>query len=538
MGRIEKIARIIPRTHMVEIIDIDSMVKESCTLDDFFDAKGEVFLLNQKLLEKYLVARLKGTGFTEITSGKMERNRFRQTVVPKLGLIELKVRKSGKQTVMRPFELKFLADASELRKVDAKYESMSDLEVAASMTKEAYQNNLIKSTLSLDAITSWKTTVFPNRLDATKVNEPEFRLCYPTLDIPTYDFAQKAYFGGWCFLSKTGESYKGSGRTYDVNSLYPSAMATEGLPSGRPVIVKGAPQKVVKFNNKLVKNTLFITEFKVSGLRLKEKMYPFAVAQENSFEQGPGRYDMEGTLTFNMTNVEYELFLETYEFDTIDFIETHHYIRTENMFNKYINYWMDIKANSTGATRQLAKLMLNNLYGRFGYKIRKSAKQTTDEGTILVETVSPSSGVYLPVAVFTTAYGRVKTVRAANANYEDFLYADTDSIHLKNSYKKQSLFQKLFKKEPELVEVKGIEIHDSNIGAWKLEMEFTESNFLGLKTYCEFDGSEWHFTIAGLPSTTEFTVVDFYAGSNIPIMKKVQTTTGWREVQETFTIMK
>ena len=39
-----------------------------------------------------------------------------------------------------------------------------------------------------------------------------------------------------------------------------------------------------------------------------------------------------------------------------------------NLFESYINYFYEIKKNSTGVERNMAKLQLNNLYGYFGRK--------------------------------------------------------------------------------------------------------------------------------------------------------------------------
>ena len=57
------------------------------------------------------------------------------------------------------------------------------------------------------------------------------------------------------------------------------------------------------------------------------------------------------------------------------------------MFDKYINYWMEqkIKAGKEGnqPMRQIAKLMLNSLYGKFGSRCKgKSKIPTLDENGI------------------------------------------------------------------------------------------------------------------------------------------------------------
>ena len=76
------------------------------------------------------------------------------------------------------------------------------------------------------------------------------------------------------------------------------------------------------------------------------------------------------------------------------------------IFDTYIDKYKEIKMNSKGAMRELAKLFLNNLYGKLASSTDSSFK----------------------------SYARNFTIRAAQMNYygkdeRGFIYADTDSIH-------------------------------------------------------------------------------------------------------------
>lgn len=76
--------------------------------------------------------------------------------------------------------------------------------------------------------------------------------------------------------------------------------------------------------------------------------------------------------------------------------------------------------------------------------------------------------VYTAMGAFITAYAREKTIRSAQAVYDRFIYADTDSLHL------------IGHEVPD-----GLEVHPSKLGAWKNEGRFTNSKYLRAKTYME-----------------------------------------------------
>lgn len=52
----------------------------------------------------------------------------------------------------------------------------------------------------------------------------------------------------------------------------------------------------------------------------------------------------------------------------VELIKVYHFSKSY-LFNKYINYFYDIKINSTGAMRFIAKMHLNQVYGYFGRRL-------------------------------------------------------------------------------------------------------------------------------------------------------------------------
>lgn len=133
---------------------------------------------------------------------------------------------------------------------------------------------------------------------------------------------------------------------------------------------------------------------------------------------------------------------------------------------------------SKGALRELAKLFLNNLYGKMAASTNSSfkyafVKDDLSLGFHDVLRYDKQAG-YIAVGSAITSYARNFTIRAAQQNYygvneRGFIYADTDSIHC-------DLF-------PD--EVKGIKIDTKNFCCWKLESTWDKAIFVRQKTYIE-----------------------------------------------------
>ena len=147
---------------------------------------------------------------------------------------------------------------------------------------------------------------------------------------------------------------------------------------------------------------------------------------------------------------------------------------------------MSIKERATGGERYQAKLFMNSLYGKFGQKIDVAGKVPTIDDDNVLHLVKAEKRdrdpVYLPVAIFTCAYARAKTIRAARLFGARFCYADTDSIHAIGT------------DIPE-----GVPIHDTKLGYFKIEAFFERARFVRPKTYVEIErGGHADYKCAGM----------------------------------------
>ena len=181
-------------------------------------------------------------------------------------------------------------------------------------------------------------------------------------------------------------------------------------------------------------------------------------------------------VTLCMTNVDLELFLKHYDVYGIDYLSGWKFHASNTCFREYIDLWNSVKVEATKTgnkgLRTIAKLMLNNLYGKFALNpnVRSKVPYLSEDGIVryALGEKETRKAVYIPVGVFVTSWARYKTITSAQSVYDRFIYADTDSLHLVGT---------------ELPE--NLEISDTKLGAWKLEAQFIRARFLRQKSYIE-----------------------------------------------------
>lgn len=319
-----------------------------------------------------------------------------------------------------------------------------------------------------------------------------FKTLFPILPTDLDAEMRKAYRGGFTYADKRFQGKAtGAGKAYDVNSLYPSVMYNEWLPYGEPQYQPGGPDgskrlfiTCVTFTAELKSNHIPCIQIKNSGHFIN------TVYQESITEP----------VTLYCTSVDLELWQEHYDMNIIEYGGTWYFKAAQGMFSKYIDKWMEVKENSTGGKRQIAKLYLNSLYGKFATNPDVTSKYPVlEDGVVKYRTGDPETRdpVYTPMGAFITAYARAITIRAAQQLYPRFLYADTDSLHIMGL------------REPDL------DIHPTRLGAWKHEYDFTSGKFLRAKAYSELVKGEYVTHIAGLPTSeaAKLTFADLYDGA-------------------------
>ena len=337
------------------------------------------------------------------------------------------------------------------------------------------------------------------------------------------EYVRKSYKGGWCYVvpEKTCKVYH-KGLTADVNSLYPSMMHSESgnyYPTGEPTFWQGnyIPDKCqsehyyyfvrVKTRFKLKHNYLPTIQIKNNALyparewlstsdifdAERQKYYPY-------YRKGGKLYPAIVTLT--LTQTDFALLCDHYELYDFEILDGCYFQSEKGIFDRYINKYRDIKVKSKGAKRELAKLYLNNLYGKMASSTRSDFKVAYLQDNVVHFLTVPANekqAGYIAVGSAITSYARNFTIRTAQANFHGadkpgFIYADTDSIHC----------------DLDSTELVNVPVHPTAFCHWKLEATWDEAWFVRAKTYIEHVVQEdlvdvehpyYNIKCAGLPQS-------------------------------------
>ena len=281
---------------------------------------------------------------------------------------------------------------------------------------------------------------------------------------------RKAYKGGRCevYIREGQNLFK-----YDVNSMYPFVMRNFKYPAG----------SMYKFTNEK-EIDMYINKFEWLGvvkanIKAPYQHIPYLVKKDEKLNK---LIVPVGIWSDYITTFEYKEALKRgYE---IDIIEAYLYSKKENHFEDYVNHYYNIKKTSKGTKKQIAKLMLNSVYGKFGQKRANDKFYTLEEiiekklnlndfTPIDLNMYSTKEISYYDrrinpvIALFITAYSRhvlylgIENVIEKGGNV---YYADTDAI---------------------ITDIKLDEkmVSDTELGKWKLEREINEYIAIEPKLY-------------------------------------------------------
>ncbi len=317
---------------------------------------------------------------------------------------------------------------------------------------------------------------------------------------PTADaYIRKSYRGGWCYLVEgaSGKIYH-NGTTADVNSLYPSMMSSESgnyYPIGKPQFWRGEiPAKALQPNKYYfvrIRCRFYLKKGKLPFVQIKnDRHYKSTEMLKTSdiYDRKNNKYyrtykDKDGNIhdtivTLTLTMTDYKLLKEHYKLEDLEVLDGCWFYAEKGIFDTYIDKYKKIKMENKGAKREIAKLFLNNLYGKLATSTNSSFKyavEKEDESlgykVVLEDNKEP---IYIACGSAITSYSRNFTIRAAQANFhgadkKGFKYADTDSIHC----------------DLEPSQIKGIRVSDKAFCCWKLESQWDTAKFIRQKTYVE-----------------------------------------------------
>lgn len=357
----------------------------------------------------------------------------------------------------------------------------NDVLIIAGALKLQFEQGMTRLTVGSDALNEYKRMA----------GKPIFTRKFPILPESMDTEIRQAYRGGFTYADSRfkGRRVGRAGKVYDVNSLYPSVMYDRVLPYGEPMYAEGLPAATEEY-------PLFIVSLTFTA-KLKPNHIPcIQVKGSSHFLATEYQTHIKEPVTIACTNVDLALWLDHYDMDIHAYNGGWLFHGVTGQFTEYIDKWMDVKNNATGGMREIAKLHLNSLYGKFAtnpnvtQKIPRFVDNVVKLGMGEDETREP---VYTAMGVFITAYARDVTIRAAQDHYDVFAYADTDSLHL------------FVDEHPE-----SLDVDKNKLGAWKHEYDFTDAIFIRAKAYIEHKTEEFAYDkdgnyrpyvthVAGLP---------------------------------------
>ena len=340
--------------------------------------------------------------------------------------------------------------------------------------------------------------------------EPSYEWFFPNLEeigldevkygAPNVDrYIRNSYNGGWCYVVKGKENQiKRNGVTADVNSLYPSVMHSESgsiYPIGKPTFWSGdyIPDEAKaqhRFYFVRFRCRFYIKDGKLPFVHIRNKLIYNSnenLTTSDYYDRETGKYsthylDHRGVkhsteVILTMTQTDFELFLDHYNVVDFKILDGCYFMADIGLFDPYIDKWKKVKMTSKGAMRTLAKLFLNNLYGKMASSTDSSFKVAfMNEKGVKFKTIEAHDKPigYIPIGSAITSYARNFTIRTAQKNYHGvnergFIYADTDSIHC----------------DLQVDELVDVPIHESDFCHWKIENSWDEAIFVRQKTYIE-----------------------------------------------------
>ena len=314
------------------------------------------------------------------------------------------------------------------------------------------------------------------------------------------EYIRRSYRGGWCYLVKGKErKIYNNGTTADVNSLYPSMMHSisgNKYPIRLPTFWHGdyIPDEALmpdKYYFIRLRTRFYIKENKLPFIQNKNSfMYrgTESLTTSDVYDAADDKYYREfinidgeveqAIMEMTVTMTDFELIKEHYTLEDFEILDGCYFDADIGLFDRYIDKYKKIKMENKGALRELAKLFLNNLYGKMASSPDSSFKVAyiKDDKSLGFYTVIRHDKIpgYIPCGSAITSYARNFTIRAAQKNYygvdkNGFIYADTDSIHC-------DLL-------PE--QIVGIRVDPKEFCCWKLESCWDVGWFVRQKTYIE-----------------------------------------------------
>lgn len=334
------------------------------------------------------------------------------------------------------------------------------------------------------------------------------------------EYCRRYYRGGFCYLNPRYAGVMIDSPIYvlDVNSLYPSMMLSEsgnGYPIGQPTYFTG------KHPDEYSTPEFYYMQHIKARFRLKKGCIPNIRSLWNNanFDHRDyidsslsGKTGVEEDIELYLTQTDLRLFEDTYNITHIEYIDGVYFKACYDFFDGMLLPFVKMKeeAPDGSADRQIAKLIMNNSYGKLSTSPNGACKKPIyDHGVLkyeVYENEKPSLNVALGAAI--CSYARNFTIRTAMTFGSGYVYSDTDSIHFIPA---ACDWEKLQKDLP---------IDDKLLNHWALEKKCDGGKYVRCKTYANRTGNKWEVTACGISENGKKYIAehidDFNVGMIVP----------------------
>lgn len=338
-------------------------------------------------------------------------------------------------------------------------------------------------TLHAEGLTA--TTQAGNALQDYKklLDKGQFKRWYPTPPVWKHDELAQSYKGGFTWANPRYQGQViGEGLVLDKNSMYPWVMSTKPMPVNEPIFFEGKYQhdnlyplyiQRIRCQFEIKPDHIPTIQIKMAGPWAMAQYLTTSTVTKTKKDGSTEIVETEAVLT--LTNIDLKLFLEHYNVYNLEYLDGYKFRQSYGIFTEYISKWYKRKEKATleknKPMRQISKLMLNALYGKFGTNPHAKNKWPYYDAGKIKYVNDPEETdkkpIYVPVAAFVTSYAREECIRCAQKVYDRFLYADTDSLHLIG------------------LDPPDLDIDPVRLGAWKCEGIFRRGKYLRAKSYVE-----------------------------------------------------
>lgn len=350
--------------------------------------------------------------------------------------------------------------------------------------------------------------------------------------VEEYNQLKRGFQGGFThanaqYSSKTLENVS----SIDFISSYPAVMLAEQFPMSRAFEVTPEELNENGFEHYL-NNYCLLFDVKFNNIESKINFENYISESKTYSLSNPvinnGRIYSADELSTTITDVDYRIIQAVYDWEHMEIKNVRRYHRGY-LPKDFILAILELYEGKTvlkGVENKVveymnSKGMLNSTYGMTVTDIIRDEINYTDDWEISPPDIDKqlekynegrSRFLFYPWGVWITAYARKNLWNGILNIGEDYVYSDTDSIKLLN-YEKHKKYIKHY--DNDLIRKLKLmcNFHDidfkllspknkygkvQTIGIWDYEGTYDLFKTLGSKRYLEYDGKDFHLTVAGL----------------------------------------